>query len=121
MKHEESELQKACVRWFRYQHPNIKIIASLNGIKLSGKTKLERIKQWNHLKAMGAEPGETDTFIAKPNKKYHGLYMEFKIGNEKQSEKQIEFEKYCIENGYQYSISRTVDQFIEIVTNYFKC
>ena len=52
MKHEESDLQKACVRWFRYQHPNIKIIASLNGIKLSGKTKLERIKQWNHLKAM---------------------------------------------------------------------
>lgn len=116
-KHEESDLQQVCVKWFRIKHPKIKIISSVNGVKLSG-PKLQRIIKWKQLEREGAEAGVADLQVLKQNKTKAGLFIEMKTLEGTQKEKQKAFQKYCEENNYQYSIARTFDQFYQVVTDY---
>ena len=113
MKHEESNLQQACVKWFRYQYPNIIIFAIPNG---GNRNVIEAAR----LKREGVLAGVADLMILKPNNKYYGLFVEMKTDKGKQSDNQIDFEMYCVHHHYKYSIARSLDEFISIVENYFK-
>lgn len=114
MKHEESNLQQACVKWFRLQYPNLIIFAIPNG---GSRNVIEAAR----LKREGVLAGVADLMVLKPNKQYYGLLIEMKIGKGRQSENQILFEMYCVHHYYKYSIARSIDEFINIVENYLKC
>lgn len=107
MRHIESDIQIACVKWFRLMFPSVVIFSSLNGAMLSG-TPLQRKIKWKRLVDEGALVGVADLFIMCPNSQYHGLFVEMKTeqNNSKQSDAQRVFEGNCNRFGYKYAICR---------------
>lgn len=114
MKHKESELQQNCVKWFKLYYPSKIIFAIPNGGS-------RNVIEASRLKREGTLAGVADLCILVANSKYHALFIEMKIGKGYQTINQKDFEQYCKKQDYQYSVCRSLDQFIEIVTNYLKC
>ena len=121
MRHEESKLQAACVRWFRMQYPKYRklLFSSLNGVVLKG-TREQRARTWNRLKEEGAVTGVADLFLSVPSGDLSGLYIEMKTTRGKQSAAQKEFEAAVLEAGYGYAMPRDFEEFSNIVQNYLK-
>jgi hypothetical protein len=113
MNHKESKLQQNCVKWFRYQYPDLVLFAIPNGGR---RGKLEA----SIMKGEGVLAGVADLFLMCRNESFNGLFIEMKVGKGKQSDNQIAFEKKALQNGYQYSIARDVESFIEAVESYLK-
>lgn len=120
-RHDESTLQTACVRWFRYSYPKFRLLlfSIPNGAKLHGDA-VARAKQWQRLVGEGAVAGAADLFLAIPSGDYSGLFIEMKTKKGKQSATQKAFEADVVENGFGYAVPRTFEQFERIVTNYLK-
>lgn len=122
-RHRESDLQKACVKWFRVKYPKWRklLFAIPNGAVFAG-TDWQRKVQGKRLKDEGAVPGAADLFLAIPSGEYPGLFIEMKIPTSKsnQSPEQEEFEKSVVGMGYGYAIPRTSLQFENIVTSYLE-
>jgi hypothetical protein len=78
------------------------------------------IKYAVKLKNMGVKAGLGDFFLMHANKKYHGLWCEFKYGKGRQSPAQKEFEKRCLIEGYLYKVVYSAEEAIEIVKEYFE-
>lgn len=116
-KHDESDLQQVCVKWFRLQYQNIMIISSLNGAMLSG-TPIQRAIKWKRLEREGAVSGVADLQVICRNLTKNGLFIEMKTEKGKQSDNQKAFQKYCEKYSYQYSICRSLDEFVKVVTDY---
>jgi len=121
MKHEEHDLQCACVRWFRLQYPTKRklLFAIPNGAKLSG-SPLQRAKAWKRLEAEGAQPGVADLFLSIARGNLHGLYIETKTPAGRQSPAQKEFEAAVIQEGFGYAIPRSIENFMQIIASYLK-
>ena len=113
MRHIESSLQINCVRWFRYEHPDMVLFSIPNGGKRSAITA-------KIMKAEGQLPGVADLFLMYPHNEYHGLWIEMKTIKGKQSEHQLNFQRKAIDFGYQYQIAHSFEEFVSIVTNYLK-
>lgn len=114
MKHKESELQQNCIKWFRLYYASKIIFAIPNG---GSRNVIEAAR----LKREGVLAGVADLCILVVNSQYHALFVEMKTVKGVQSENQKAFEQYCIKNDYQYSVCRSFDEFIKIVTDYLKC
>lgn len=110
MNHKESKLQSECVRWFRYQYPNLLLFAIPNG----GKRNLITAAI---LKREGVVIGVADLFLAH-GCKANGLFIEMKVGNCQQSEAQREFQKKITSFGYAYVICRSFDEFKREIEHY---
>lgn len=121
MRHEESKLQIAFVRWFRMQYPKYRklLFSSLNGVRLKG-TPEQRARTWNRLKEEGAVTGVADLFLSVPSGDLAGLYIEMKTTRGKQSAAQKEFEADVLEAGYGYAMPREFEECVNIVQNYLK-
>lgn len=111
MRHLEDNLQKACVRWFRYQYPDILIHHSPNG---GFRTSIEGAK----FKAMGTLAGFADLVILAQRGGSGALFIEMKSDKGRQSDYQKQFEEYCKAAGYTYCVVRTIDEFMESVNRY---
>ena len=113
MKHEESQIQAACVRWFRYQYGHLTklLFAVPNGSKRDVIT--GRI-----LKAEGTLAGVADLLLLYPSKQYHGLCIEMKTEKGRQQDSQKEWQTAVEAYGYKYIICRSLDQFREELTKY---
>ena len=111
MKNVESQIQKACVKWFRYQYPKLLLFSIPNGGKRGIITAM-------NMKAEGTVSGVADLMLLHSNPLYHGLFIEMKAPKGKQSEPQKEFEFYCLSNDYQYSLCRSLEEFMFIVNQY---
>lgn len=112
-KHEEDDLQEACVRWFRYQYPRLVCYSCPNGGK-------RNIREAARLKRQGVLAGVPDIFIAKPSRGYNGLYVEIKVGKNKPSEDQLTIASALIDAGYRVVfIWDKIEDFIFQVKNYF--
>ena len=113
MRHEEETLQIACVRWFVYQYPKLSPLLhhSPNG---GYRNKREAAR----FKAMGTRAGFPDLFLSVPNKSHHGLYIEMKSSDGRQSESQRIFQSYAQNFGYRYEICRSFEEFVAAVTGY---
>lgn len=110
----EHKLQCSCVTWFRYQYPNYKwlLFAIPNGSKRD-------LKVARKLKAEGVISGVADLFLSIANRTFHGAYIEMKFGKTgRQSENQKEFEQQVKKQGYDYHISRSLDDFMTYVSTY---
>lgn len=119
--HLESRLQQACFKWFCYQYPQHKglLFAIGNGGKRS---KVEA----GIMKGEGVVPGVADLMLAVSNYQTgkttysHGLFIELKYGTGKQSPAQIAFEQAVTAQGYQYSVCRTLEEFMSVINTYLK-
>lgn len=129
MKHSESRLQRACITWFRHQHPKLTIFAIPNGGKRG-------VIEASIMKGEGVLAGVADLFLAVGKRTEvstlkahsngqhlvynHGYFIEMKIGNGKQTEHQKSFQKAVEEQGYKYSVVRSLDEFISVINEYLK-
>lgn len=92
IQHEARE-QQALFQWAAYI-PELKwLFAIPNG---GSRNRLEAI----NLKRQGVKAGVSDIMLPRPNKYYHGLYIEMKYGKNKPSDKQKDFLKYVNNIGY---------------------
>ena len=69
-------------------------------------------------KAMGVYHGVSDTLMLIPRGGYHGLAIEYKDINGKQSVHQIAWQALVESQGYKYCLCRSLAQFKEIVEGY---
>jgi len=113
MKHLESELQIACVRWFDYQYPKYKL--NLFSIPNEG---ARTPQNGARMKAMGRRAGTADMFLAVPKLLCHGLFIEFKTSKGKQTPVQIAFQNCVIWEGYNYQIITSFDEFKSLIETY---
>lgn len=108
----ESELQSKCVKWFRRSYPDyyeLYFMIKNDGFKNYANAVLD--------KKMGLISGVGDTFLSIPALGKHGHYIEFKVGKNKQSDKQIAFQKKAEEQGYGYHLVYTFDKFKTLIIN----
>ena len=113
MRHIESNTQIACVRWFRYQYPKLRklLFAVPNGgarDRVTGAI----------LKAEGVVAGVADLLLLVPSGLYHGLCIEMKTKEGRQSDSQKEWEQAVTAQGYAYSLVRTFADFKDTIETY---
>lgn len=114
MKEQEHILQVQCVRWFRYQHPNILIFAIPNGGQ-------RNVIVASKMKAEGVTAGIPDLFIAHQANGYGGLFIEMKNGSKGRlspNQKEIISRLECA--GYRCEVVRSFDDFVTTTENYLK-
>lgn len=113
MRHDESNLQIACVRWFRLQFPSIAplLFSVPNGGRRDAVTGAI-------LKAEGAVAGVSDLLLLLPSGVHHGLCIEMKTAKGKQSDAQKEWQKAVEAVGYKYAVVRSFAQFADLIDDY---
>lgn len=113
MKHEESRLQQACVKWFRLQYPeyNMCLFAIANGGRRDKITA-------SILKGEGVLPGVADLFLMVASNGHHGLWIEMKTQKGRQSDTQKIFELTALKQEYGYAVTRTLDEFQFAINDY---
>lgn len=111
--HEESQLQRVCVRWFRLQYPDLAILlfAVPNG---GARNKREA----GIMKAEGVTAGVADVILLIPSGGFASLCIEFKTEKGKQQETQREWQQAAERAGNKYAIIRSFDDFRTEVRNY---
>lgn len=112
----ESQIQIGCVRWFRYQYPNLAglLIHVPNGRRRSA-------KEGALLKKEGVTAGVADLVLFVPKNGYHGLCIELKTEKGRQSESQKEWAIKIMSMGYNYAIVKSIDEFVELIKSYIEC
>lgn len=113
MNNAESRLQQACIKWVRYQYPDLIIYAIPNGGKRNAVTGAI-------LKAEGVLAGVADLFVAKATPHSHGLYIEMKTDKGRQADSQRAFERAVSLEGYQYSVCRSFEDFRAVIKTYLE-
>lgn len=113
MRHFESKLQQSCVSWFKIQYP--KIAPLLFAVPNGGK---RNAREASIMKSEGVTAGVADLILLLPNKKHNAMCIEMKYGNGKQSPLQKQWAEIAQANGAKYTIIRSIEQFIQEVTEY---
>ena len=114
-RHIESRLQRACVKYFRYQYPGMARLcfAVPNGGFRSG-------HEASIMQGEGVTPGVSDLVFLKSNAQYSSLCIEFKTDDGRQSEYQKDWQELVEKHGNKYVICRSLEQFIDEITMYLK-
>ena len=112
MQHLESEIQRACVQWFRLQYPERVIFAIPNGGRRG-------IVEAAIMKGEGVLAGAADLFVMEARKGLHGLFIEMKSAQGRQTYHQTAFEAQAKERGYGYVVCRSASDFAVTINNYF--
>jgi len=120
----ESREQQAVVMYARIRWPEVPIVCSTGGKKMSGKTKWQRIKQGATNKREGYEKGTPDLFFAAARHRVHGLFIEMKDVDETPSsvtDDQHRFMARAEAQGYQCMVcfghaeaEKVLDEYFEI-------
>lgn len=69
-------------------------------------------------KAMGVYHGVADTLMLIPRGGFHGLCIEYKDEDGRQSKYQVEWQALVEAQGYKYCLCRSLAQFKDIIENY---
>lgn len=115
MRHKESELQRACVRWFRYRYQRhaSMLIAVPNGVATTE-------RQGAILKAEGMLAGVADLLLLIPAQGYTMLAIEMKTDTGRQSPFQKDWQKEAERHGIRYEVVRSFDEFQYLVEPYIR-
>ena len=127
----EGQLQIACVRWFRLQYPAFATLLFHPKNEADGATSPKRIAI---NAATGVVPGVPDLILALPSLRegkmgiieehpdlYFGLGIELKYGKtNNQTAHQHRFQGYWQSAGYKYALCRSLEDFIQVVTDYMR-
>ena len=113
MQDAEHRLQCACVRWFRYQYPQLSslLFAVPNGGRRDPVTGAR-------LKAEGVVAGVSDLILFFPSDKHHALCIEMKTPKGRQSSSQKEWQQQVERYGYRYEVIRDFLEFEKLVKSY---
>ncbi len=127
MKHTESKIQIACVRWFNLQYPEIE--SHFFSVPNGGKRTRNLVKtkdgykttsiEGGILKAEGAKSGVSDLLLLIPNEEYHFLSIEMKSSSGSLSQNQRAFKHNVEKLAFgKYVICRSFDEFRNEILNY---
>lgn len=113
MRHEESQTQQACVRWFRLQYPGIAslLIAVPNGVRTSA-------TQGRILKAEGMLAGVADLLLLLPRHGYGCLCIEMKTDKGLQSDSQKAWQQATENAPNKYVVCRDFYDFKQQIETY---
>ncbi len=113
MRHEESNIQKNCVTWFRLQYPSIArlLFAVPNG-------GARNAREAGIMKGEGVTAGVADIILLHPSGTYHSLCVEFKTAKGRQSPAQKEWQALVEANGNKYIVCRSFDEFRTHIKQY---
>lgn len=113
----EGKIQAECFTWFWGEYPQYRRLlfhcpnendrADSNAI------------QGAIRKALGVVSGVADLLLLVPSKKYHGCCIEMKDEKGMQKPAQKEWQSLVEAQGYRYEICRSLEQFKEIIKDYF--
>ena len=113
--HEESQLQRNCVAWFRLQYPKHApmLFAVPNG---GGRSRIEAAI----MKAEGVTAGVADLLLLEARGGWGSLCIEMKTDSKasRQRDSQKEWQLAAEQYGNRYEICRTFEQFMAIVKDY---
>ena len=112
----EAHEQVALFRWIedvaRYQYPELNLLYHIpNGGKRNA-------AEAEHLKQQGVKAGVPDLFLPVARGKWHGLYIEMKVGNNKPTEKQKAWITALREQGYVVEVCYGYRQAAEVLVQY---
>lgn len=114
-RHEESQIQQSCVRWFRLQFPDIALLlfAVPNG---GARNKREA----GILKGEGVTAGVADVILLKPSGGFASLCVEFKTEDKGSNlrDTQKRWQEVAETAGNKYVICRSFDDFYREVRSY---
>ena len=112
-KHPESDMQEACVTWFRYQYAPLKKLLYANGN--GGK------RSKTEAKAMfgeGVQAGVPDLTLAVPRGAWHGMFIEMKVLPNQPTVEQREMMDVLSKQGYYCQVVYSKEQFMSLINNY---
>lgn len=115
MRHNESTLQVHCVTWFNLAFPEFRGL--LFSVPNGGQRNVATARV---MKMEGVVAGVADLLFLVPASGFHGLCIEMKYGNGRQSELQKEWQSKVEAYGYKYVVCRTVEDFQREITEYLK-
>jgi len=124
---DESKLQQAALRWFKYQYPNVVVFSIPN----EGQ---RNVRNASRMKAEGLCPGFPDVGICHvqtiKNKTFTDgsgltgycpmLFVEFKSLKGKLSPSQKEVHQKLRDSGYKVEVIRSFDEFKNCIEEYLK-
>ena len=116
MRHGESRIQQACVKWFDYEYTEIRklLFAVPNGGFRTG-------TEAKIMYGEGVRAGVADMILLIPRVRYNALCIEFKANDKaKQTDNQKEWQKLAEEYGARYVVCRSFDEFRAEIENYLK-
>lgn len=115
MRQIESNLQRACVTWFRFKYPKLEplFFAVPNGGWRNAITGAR-------MKAEGVRRGVADLVLLIPRHGYSSLCIEMKTAKGRQSESQRQFQAAAEAYGNKYVVCRSFDEFRKEIDNYLR-
>lgn len=113
MRHIESEIQKACVTWFRLQHYSLRL--NLFAVGNGGARSRTEAAIMN---GEGVTAGVADLLLLVPNATHHGLAIEMKTAKGRQQPSQKEWQQAAEAQGYRYEVVRSFDEFKNLINEY---
>ena len=112
-KHSESELQRACVKWFRLQY------RQLSGVFFCVPNGgFRNAVEGAIMKGEGVLSGVSDLILLVANSRFNGLCIEMKTAKGTQSDTQKIFMRNVEEQGYKYAICRSFTDFQNTINQY---
>ena len=116
-RHQESNLQKTCVAWFRAQYPEhaLMLFAVPNG---GSRSMIEA----SIMKGEGVTAGVADLILLEARGGYGSLCIEMKTGDKssRQRPSQKAWQEAAEKAGNKYAVVRTFEAFRELVTDYMR-
>ncbi|OJV23105.1 MAG: hypothetical protein BGO30_03950 [Bacteroidetes bacterium 41-46] len=124
----ESEIQQACIRWFRYQYPQYAymLIAIPNAARRTRKVVNTSAGSrvvcvgGKRAKDEGMVAGAADAILLLSRGDSGCLCIEFKTETGRQSQEQKRWQEAAIKAGNRYSVIRGIEEFIEVINEYMK-
>lgn len=121
-RHEEDDIQTACVGWFREHYPDLApLLFHPNNEAFFGgycRTPEERAIKGRRAKEKGVTPGVADLILLYPSVPYHGLCIEMKTSKGRQEDVQKDWQKAVEKRFYRYEIIRNVEDFKTLIQQY---
>lgn len=113
----ESIEQICLFRWAEYSSGAMPELKLLYHIPNGGKRDIATAKK---LKAEGVKAGVPDICLPVARGKYHGLYIELKVGKNKTTENQDMWLEALNKNGYYTDVCYGWEEASKVITNYLK-
>lgn len=116
-KETETTIQQACIKWFSIQYPEDRKLL----IHVTNEGKRSYSNGRNLVKA-GLIKGVADLILFIPTKEFHGLCIEMKTMSKssRQTTEQKQWQELVERQGYKYVVCRSLEEFINIVTEYLQ-